>query len=391
MNNFIFNPEKLKQARKGYQEFLDSTRKGDFDFAITPRAECSPYARCFAVFGYKLLMMDMEGSADGLARSMVRDLDAFKLEREKICCDLINDKPYLQLLTFTLSALSVIARLEQFPLHAHIQQFQLEDIEANLTKAGVFECRPRSGNQAMFFAILLLYAARLGIDTKESIDQWQNLNRNSLNQFGFWGNYKSMSHLQFQNGYHQYEIFEYLGTHGVPWLTAADNVAKLADTRGHFAPYPGGGGCYDYDAVFMITAHPESINKHSALLNLTAATLLAEQNIDGGFCESNSVRPRTLRNLIKSIDHVFNGRGTAKMERLRHTIALLRPKHDRIHTHWSNYSREWGESDLWDPWFRMLTLARIDCAFNPEHSKSWGFINFPGIGFHPSLKAEHQI
>jgi hypothetical protein len=386
------NSHQLEKAKNRYRLFLDSARRGEFDFALTPRAECTPFARCFGLFGYGLLCDDgIEDIADGLAESLVRDLDAFKFSRRGLCGNLVRDKPYLQLLTFTLSALSLLNRLGSCPLLNHIEPFLTIKIEDELKKGGVFEGRPRSGNLAMFFAILLLYASRIGFETERSIASWQHLHQDALNRFGFWGNYQSMSHLQFQNGYHQYEIFEYLDTPKITWLMAADNVAKLADSEGHFAPYPGGGGCYDYDAVFMITAHPESINKHSALLNLTAATLLAEQNIDGGFCESNSVRPRTLRNLIKSVDHVFKGHGTAKMERLRHTITLLRPKHDRIHTHWSNYSREWGESDLWDSWFRMLTLARIDCAFNPEHSKSWGFINFPGIGFHPSLKPEHQI
>ena len=381
------NAKQLESARNSYRAFIDSTRLRQFDFALTPRAECTPYARCFAVFGYSLLKHDIADSSDGFAQSMVRDLDALKLCREKVGLNLINDKPYLQLLTFTLSALSLLNRLEAYPLVSHIEPLLITEIDVELKKCGVFDGKPRSGNQAMFFAILLLYAAQLGFDTEERIAVWQRLHLNALNRFGFWGNHESMSHLQFQNGYHQYEIFEYLDTPKIPWPMAADNVAQLADSQGHFAPYPGGGGCYDYDAVFIITAHPASIKKHAALLDLTAATIIAEQNTDGGFCESKAIRPRSLLNLIKSIDHVFKGRDTARLERFRQAVTLLRPKHNRVHTHWSDYSREWGESDLWDSWFRMLTLARIDCAFNPEHSKSWGFINFPGIGFHPSLKA----
>jgi hypothetical protein len=378
----------LDQLKVRYRTFIDSTRRGEYDFALTTRAECTPYARCFAIFGYALLCDQIEDSADGLARSMVRDLDAFKLSRGKIGLNLINDKPYLQLLTFTLSALSLLNKLETHPLFSHIEPLLTTEIEVELKKCGVFEGKPRSGNQAMFFAILLLYAERIGLNMEKRISEWQHLHRDRLNRFCFWGNYESMSHLQFQNGYHQYEIFEYLETSGIPWLKAADNVARLADNQGHFAPYPGGGGCYDYDAVFILTGHPSSIEKHSELLNLTASTLIAEQNNDGGFCESKFIRPRSLPNLIKSIDHVLKGRDAARLERLRQAVTLLRPKYDRVHTHWSEYSREWGESDLWDSWFRMLTLARIDCAFNPEHSKTWGFINFPGIGFHPSLRVE---
>ena len=63
-------------------------------------------------------------------------------------------------------------------------------------------------------------------------------------------------------------------------------------------------------------------------------------NADGGFAESKVVRPRTLRNLRASFTHVwrlgFRGLG----ERLRYGLTLQRPKHDRIATHWSDYSRE---------------------------------------------------
>ena len=63
-----------------------------------------------------------------------------------------------------------------------------------------------------------------------------------------------MDYLQFQNGYHQYEIFEYLEFQKVPWIVAAKNTLFMSDRYGHFAPWPGGGACYDYDAIFMLTS-----------------------------------------------------------------------------------------------------------------------------------------
>ena len=63
----------------------------------------------------------------------------------------------------------------------------------------------------MFLAINLLYLRDfLGIDTTQSIYEWTNYHLNSRNRFGFWGP-NSFSYLQFQNGYHQYEILNYLG------------------------------------------------------------------------------------------------------------------------------------------------------------------------------------
>ena len=237
----ILNPVELDKARIRYRQFLNSTRKGEFDFALTPRAECTSYARCFAIFGYGLLRDDLDRYACGLAQKMVQDLDSFKIIRGEVCRNLINDKPYMQLLTFTLSALSILGRLESNPLFNHIKDLMELKIDVELKKLGVFDGVPRSGNQALFLAIVLLYADIHGFNTGESVETWKNLHLNSINDFGFWGNKKSMSHLMFQNGYHQYEIFEYLETPGVPWSLAADNVAKLSDSQGHFAPYPGGG------------------------------------------------------------------------------------------------------------------------------------------------------
>jgi hypothetical protein len=208
-----------------------------------------------------------------------------------------------------------------------------------------------------------------------------------MNRFGFWGESNTMSHLQFQNGYHQYEMMDYLNTENVPWDVAANCVAALADKEGHFAPYIGGGGCYDYDAIYIITgASSQTISKNRDLLMRSMQSLLSEQNIDGGFCESHQVRPISVMNLLQSVKHVLAAKGDARLERLRSSVTLLRPKNNRIHTHWSDYSRKWNESDLWDSWFRMLTIARIDVALDPSQISKWGFIDYPGIGFHSLLR-----
>ncbi len=262
-----------------------------------------------------------------------------------------------------------------------------DDIESALIKSRCLEGAPQSGNQAMFLAIILIHAKNnLSIPTQPEIDNWVRLHLQSMNQFGFWGESKSMSHLQFQNGYHQYEILDYLDFQGIQWDTASKTIAALADNEGHFAPYLGGGGCYDYDAIFIMTSDLKISRMYANLLELTASSILSEQNIDGGFCESLRIRPRSIDNFIGTLRHILNSRGQARIERLRFGITLLRPKNNQLHTHWSRYSRGWEESNLWDSWFRMLTIARIDIASNPSKISEWGFINFPGIGFHSLVR-----
>lgn len=99
---------------------------------------------------------------------------------------------------------------------------------------------------------------------------------------------------------------------------------------------------------------------------------LAEQNADSGFCESKFVRPRSVKNLLRTFRHIAQKRNHGLQESIRHSILLLKPKHDRIHTHWSQYSRRWNESNLWDSWFRVLTLARIEVALGSINNNKVG-------------------
>jgi hypothetical protein len=314
-----------------------------------------------------------------------RNLEIARNERARVA-PLHRDKPYLQLLTFTLSALRLLDTLHQDPVDAHVREVLPRDVKMELEQTGALRGVARSGNHAMFLAILLLHARDyLGLNTQSQLDAWISLHLDTMNSFGFWGADRSMSHLQFQNGYHQYEILEYLGIEQAPWAKAAECVATLADGGGHYAPYPGGGGCYDYDAIFLLTGAGDSIlTRYRELLLKTARSISSEQNDDGGFAESLCVSPLSLKTVSGIVQHGWRARGAARFERFRLGLGLLRPKNRRIHTHWSRYSREWGESNLWDSWFRMLTLARIEVAFNPKRATEWGFIDYPGIGFHPA-------
>jgi hypothetical protein len=381
----------LEACKASYRKFIDRCAKQG-SFCLTSNADTSPYALCFAIFGLQLLKDEqaLTQHAQRWDEQLREGLAAVREQRQKVTA-LGQDKAYLQLLTFTLSALWILGTLRAQPLEAEVTAVLPKDLLAELRRAGCFEGRARSGNHAMFMAILLLHARDyLGMNSNAALEQWLQSHLQSMNRFGFWGQADSMSHLQFQNGYHQYEILEFLHANGGHWQVAADNVASLADSEGHFAPYPGGGGCYDYDAVFVITgANAQTVEKHAALLKQTALSIVSEQNADGGFCESHRVRPLSWANLGRTAAHVSRGRGAARVERLRYAVSLLRPKNARIHTHWSKYSRAWGESDLWDSWFRMLTLARISVALDVRRANEWGFIAYPGIGFHPSA-ADHS-
>ena len=378
----------LNPVRHKLQDFVNACSSASLEFRLTPHADTSLYATCFAIYSLQLIRaIDRIEDPKAMARHLQSGLRAIRPRDPKDR----QAKPYRQLLTFGLSALAILDELKNDPLEDLVGEQIDDNIKTTLLRAGVINGQAGSGNQAMFSAILMIHARdHLGMPVHAKLDEWIDIHIQHMNHFGFWGNPTGMTHLQFQNGYHQHEVLEYLGLDNPHLEQTLAAVRGLADHEGHFAPYPGGGGCYDYDAVFMLTPHgrvPDEATRR--VLERTASTLLAEQNPDGGFCESLQVRPRSVAQLAGFVRHAWAARGNpdALRERLRYGLTLQRPKHNRIHTHWSRYSRGWNESDLWDSWFRMLALARIDVAMHPEHAGHWGFINYPGIGYHPSLRA----
>lgn len=379
----------LPKAKERYRKFIDQCQMGGDAFALTPRADASGYALCFAIFGLHLLR-DTEALRAGKAvwsNALERNLCQARGAEPTAP----RNKAYRQLLAFTLSALSILDAIDEVDVSRFIEEQLPVDPMSELSANQALQGKPQSGNQAMFLAIFLLHARLyMNRDTQAHLDAWVSMHCQARNRNGFWGATAGMTHLQFQNGYHQYEIFEFLDLL-LPESTAT-GVSSLADAEGHFAPYPGGGGCYDYDAVFMLTPHGRVADRKSAdILRRTAQTILSEQTSEGGWGESIRVRPRSLSNFYRFSRHVFSAISNPAllMERARAAVTLQRPRYDRIHTHWSKYSRRWDEADLWDSWFRMLAIARIQVALEPATADDWGFINYPGIGYHPAARRRY--
>lgn len=138
-----------------YHCFIESCRDSDGLYRLTPRAEPSAYALCFAIFGYHLLkdtdtLNRYAERWDAMLRQNLREM---RIVREKEAL-LHRDKAYLQLLTFTLSALAVLDMLKRDPLADEVLSLLPTDIESELYTCGMPLGRARSGNHAMFLAIL---------------------------------------------------------------------------------------------------------------------------------------------------------------------------------------------------------------------------------------------
>lgn len=368
----------LEIVYKRYSQFLFDCMTAEGNFKFTKGSKSSYFSLIFGIFGLNLLREKkvITKRKNEWKKSIIQNLFKYKKERELKCDNLCCDKPFLQLLTFSLSALKILSFENQILINKLIEEIFPEDLLKQMNKIGVNNGNPGTGNFSMFYAIMIL-----STNKKEHIKDWVKYHKNSMNSHGFWGSH--LNHLSFQNGYHQYEIFKYLNIKIDSPLKdrTIKHIVNCSDSKGHFAPYPGGGACFDYDAVFLLDYLDDSKNNES-IINIfknLKNSLLTEQNSDGGFSENKYVRPFQFTLFFKSL---FKSKSRSILfERLKHFIFLLRPKNSLITNHWCDYSREWDESNLWDSWFRVQTLIIIESYLNPRIEVLDRFIDFPGIGF----------
>ena len=136
-----------------------------------------------------------------------------------------------------------------------------------------------------------------------------------------------MDYKQFQNGYHQYEIFEYLKMDKIPWNLAAKRTLLMSDNYGHFAPWPGGGACYDYDAIFMLTSKFVKDISQENILRKTLKSIILSQNLDGGFCESKYMKENLIIRLFNIIRHIINQQSHLRFWSLYLNLNLFQENH----------------------------------------------------------------
>ena len=373
---------KIKNIINKADQFINKleTSKG---FKLFERSEVSPYARCFVIFNKYLTKKFewLENRKQHLTNDLNIDLYASYNEKVNSNIDWKYDKSFLQLFCFTLSSLNILnAQLSDKNLVVlkTILNFEIKEI---LKNKNVDKGYAGSGNHSMFYAIFNIYANEfLKIDRKKQIQEWLDFNINSLNSNGFWGTDSKMDYLQFQNGYHQYEIFEYLQIKNISWNIAAKKILVMVDKLGHFAPWPGGGACYDYDAIFMLTSKFVDDVSQENILKTTLNTIINEQNLDGGFCESIYMKNNLLFKLSNVIKHIISQPNHLKIWSLFVNLNLFRYKHRNIATHWSQKNRKWDESNAWDTFFRLSTIFRVCNRLNLKEKNLFQINNFPGIG-----------
>jgi|APSaa5957512535_1039671.scaffolds.fasta_scaffold29059_1 hypothetical protein len=303
----------------------------------------------------------------------------------------LNTKPVQQLTCFCLSALNILGTTPKYRFSFLKQWPRPEDVCNYLRETGCFSGRPTTGNMGMFLAIFLTYEYEKYKD-ETALDRlrlWFCEHEKTQNKStGFWGNsLRNRYYAGFQNAFHQYVVYNYWNRPVPCYMEIVDNVLSIQDFDGHFAPIPGGGGCWDYDAADILIncgyKRGYRIKDVESALSRLFTAILKNQNNDGGFCESRK-RPLSIVHVLNNRKFIYSGYNSYLWYyRLKATTVASRRKSRIIETHWTRKGRIWDQSDLWDTWFRCLALAEISetiqLSLNME--VQWGFHKHIGLGY----------
>jgi len=371
----FFNKKEFKNETLN---IINSYKINNLSFSMTyEKKEESYFALLFVIFlSYLTSTFDeIFENKEKLRHRLILNFEKYsKLKK-------LFDKSYLQLLTLTLSALYIVEGEKLDFKEKFIEKIENKEINIKhfLEKFKCLQGKPSSGNYAMFLAVCLIYLDKfLKIDNKRELNEWVKLHILNMNSFGFWGKNKNL-YSNFQNGYHQYEIMKFLSIENLPIKQVSESVKSLMNNYGGFAPYPGGGACYDYDAIFFLTYENYNNDFLDKKLNLILNNFKYNYIKNIGFSENAYCRPLNLENLFKLCKHPFENINDQSKEKFLSLSSILRNKNKVIKNHWSENPYFWNKPNIFATWFRMLSIAKIDSKLNL--SKTWKFINFPGIGY----------
>jgi hypothetical protein len=295
-----------------------------------------------------------------------------------------------QLTCFCLSALGILGAEPQYPLRFLNQWKAPSDIKKYLYEKGCHQGVPGSGNKAMFLAIFLTYEYER---TKENhlndkINAWFEFHNETQNRNGFWGADLKSHYLHgLQNGFHQFVIYFYWRRE-IPKINKIVDVALMSqDKQGFFAPTLGGEACHDYDAVHILAMARRTTDYRKdeieVCLRRAFDAILSTQNSEGGFCQSKCMLAG-LTDFFRYIPiYLSNSTPYLWYYRARSCLRTFF-KQDKPVYAWAEKGRSSQGSNLWDTWFRCLTLADIENTLD-SHKKTdrvcWKFHKTIGLGY----------
>ena len=376
MQNSIY-PLERKRILSKIEEF----KKFNNHYNLTADNNSSLFSTIFSIFIKDLLNYEFQDEEKNLLSKLIRShqdpksglfAENYQIENPNFFC-----KKSMQLTTFSMSALSILNSVPEFQINHNIKT--KDEIFSYLDKVGVKKGIIGSGNFAMFLGIFLSYEKMLNPDN-DLLKFWFQYHDQHFNKKnGFWTHgIKGNTQWSYQNGLHQLIIYEFWNREFPNYKKAVNMVIKNADKTGSFSLIPGGGACWDYDAIHILNLlglkNKFKKNIIESIL-LKSYKSLINTRTDLGFCENNLVQELSV---FKNINFfIYKKSLVSTIFRLR---AFLSEKNNGFthHPHWSKRPIKMNETDLWSTWFRLITIAEIENIF--LKSTNWNFHKFPGLG-----------
>lgn len=395
--------EKNKEQPDWLAHALDYTRKqhagpGETDYRLHADTGTTPFAGLFALFILHLTG-ETRGWSDAQRQIWIDDIQRLQdaasglfrdpAHRQR-ATDVAHSADHLdqQLTGYCISALRLLGTRPMVPLAFAEPFFSPQTTRAWLDGLN-WAAASNSGNKAMFLGIMLTEEAERGAPGAQAgLDAWFDWhNHNADPTSGYWGRGRASRYWEGMQGYvHQLVVYNYARREQPSLEAAARRTLQLQQRDGLFSPKGGGGACDDLDALHILsTAHrryPSLRSEVEGAMMRARAGILANQNDDGGFCWAR--RPRFgIHDWVSVASHNFDLRNPDKaMVALRAALAGQVKLNRKIETGWSDAGRGWGQSSLWDTWFRLLGMAEIELMLNPDSlSTGWQGIPAPNFGW----------
>jgi hypothetical protein len=379
--------------RDGALSYLTRLRLAPFAYRMTDSLGASLFTACFAYFVRHLLHDRVTGEdADALATAIDAGQDAvtgsWKAGGAGFHPDHTRAHVDWQLSTFAMSALAALGRPPAHPLR-FLEPFRTPEAVRAYLDGLAWERNPwNSGNRALFLGALLSCAAGPQGDGSSgaAVEAWFEWHDRHARPSGFWGEgHRSDWYVGMGGAAHQYLVYHFHRREPPHLRAAVDRVLRMQYPDGRFWPVPGGGSCYELDALeILVVGRAWSDHRRDEIAEAARRAtdvVLASQNADGGFCWA-ARRWFDLPDAVGAVAGPGDLRTRLWTLRALANAHLLRREEAR-RTAWVAGAHPVGVSSVYDTWFRLLTLATASrLASDPRTSGvPWTAVPAPNWGY----------
>jgi len=293
-----------------------------------------------------------------------------------------------QLTCFCLSALKILNEKPRYEIKI-LENFQnSSELISYLDMKGCKEGYSGSGNFALFIGVFLTHEleSQNNNNYQKLLDSWFEYHEYHQNRMtGFWG---PKPYFQFQNAYHQLELFNYHNRQIPNIEKMVDNILFIQTSKGTFSPM-GMGPCWNYDAAnILANAYKNSNYRNKEISNSLKKLrkiIIKNKGSDGGFSDLNQIG-KFPQSLINYPIHLLDGGFNPKLWELRIEETLkrvllpfLKDKKNLSKSSWAAGYHKLNTSNLWDTWFSLLIIGIIEEVIFSE--SNYRYIDKIGIGF----------